>query len=181
MFDRSAFKKQLDAGNLNLPDAALLPNSQTKLGHFFIGDSAFPLSATLMKPYPTSQHKNKNFGREERIYNYRFKIIKVNLSSFEIIRLCRARRVVENAFGLLAVRWRVLLKTLETGHETSDKIIKAACALHNFLIDELGPPPPTMVDNLIMAPVLKRMVNGERLVNFHRLQASVIRVPTVRN
>jgi hypothetical protein len=60
--------------------------------------------------------------------------------------LCRARRCIENTFGILSVRWRILLKSIETSHECADKIVKAACALHNFLIVEEGPPPPSLVD-----------------------------------
>jgi hypothetical protein len=52
---------------------------------------------------------------------------------------------VENAFGLLAVRWRILLKPIETRPELADKITIAACALHNFLLTENGIA-PGMVD-----------------------------------
>lgn len=36
----------------------------------------------------------------------------------------------------MAVMWRVLLTTIATHPTTCDHIVKAICALHNFLIDE---------------------------------------------
>ena len=51
--------------------------------------------------------------------------------------MSRARRVVENAFGIAAQKWRILLKPLETHPSNTIKIIKAICCLHNFLLTEL--------------------------------------------
>lgn len=46
--------------------------------------------------------------------------------------MSRARRVVENAFGILAGRWRCFRKNLEVQPEFVDKIV-SSCCLHNML------------------------------------------------
>lgn len=81
--------------------------------YFIVGDDAFPLTPNLMKPF-----SKRNLTLEERIYNYR---------------LSRARRVVENAFGIMAARFRIFRKEIEVNLETVDLIVKCACTLHNWL------------------------------------------------
>lgn len=104
----------LDKQKLNIPS----PNSNLRDGsaplpYTFIGDDAFPLHENLMKPYG-----HRKLTKEEKIFNYR---------------ICRGRRVVENAFGILASKFRCLLTCLEMGVKSVDKIVLACCALHNFL------------------------------------------------
>lgn len=80
----------------------------------FIGDDAFALSENIMKPFSLT-----GISCNEKVFNYR---------------LCRARRVVENVFGILACRFRVLLSTITlTNVNNVDAIVLACCALHNFL------------------------------------------------
>ncbi|KAH9361526.1 hypothetical protein HPB48_001372 [Haemaphysalis longicornis] len=43
------------------------------------------------------------------------------------------RRCVENAFGITAAMWRILLRTIHLHPDNVDFVIKAACILHNFL------------------------------------------------
>ncbi|KAG8193586.1 hypothetical protein JTE90_000222 [Oedothorax gibbosus] len=78
---------------------------------YVVGDSAFPLMQTLQKPYPEFN------GMPDTLRNYNY-------------RLSRGRRVVENAFGRLKARFRILRK-LENRLDTAVNIIHATCILNN--------------------------------------------------
>ena len=77
---------------LNISKADPLPHSEQLIEYFLVGDDAFASKTWLMKPLPLN-----NMTHQQRVYNYR---------------VSRARRVVENAFGILASRFRCLLVTL---------------------------------------------------------------------
>jgi len=49
--------------------------------------------------------------------------------------LSRARRIVENAFGILASRFRIFHTQINVEPENIVKIVMAAVVLHNFLIE----------------------------------------------
>lgn len=90
IFENSAFFQQYINGKTILPSKPL-PGTDNSV--VFIGDEGFALQTYLMRPYPKATMindvKNKKFN----------------------MRLSRARRVVENAFGiLLAMKWRVFLR-----------------------------------------------------------------------
>lgn len=105
-----------DAGIFNLSALyAALENDLLDLppDHVILGDDAFPLKTYLMKRYPINTAVIK-----EKVFNYR---------------LSRARNKVENAFGILASRFRLFLRPIEVKHETVEKAVWAACTLHNWL------------------------------------------------
>ena len=67
----------------------------------------------LSKPFP-----QKDLNDDRRIFNYR---------------LSRARRVVENAFGILSARFRIFHSTINLKLDSIEKVVLATIALHNYL------------------------------------------------
>lgn len=49
-------------------------------------------------------------------------------------RVSRARRIVENAFGILASRFRIFHTKINIEPIRVESVVMASCALHNFLI-----------------------------------------------
>ncbi|KAJ8913893.1 hypothetical protein NQ315_005690 [Exocentrus adspersus] len=49
--------------------------------------------------------------------------------------LCRARRVIENVFGILAARWRIYRKAIIASQPTVIAIVKATICLHNYIMN----------------------------------------------
>lgn len=122
VFNSSDLKEAIEDDTIGFPDPDPLPDDNVDMPYFLAGDDAFPLRTWLMKPFSRRQLDN-----DERIFNYR---------------LSRGRRVVENAFGILAHRFRVLLTTMQQSPETVTKIVLACVCLHNLLRSgEQGPPP----------------------------------------
>lgn len=79
------FFRSLQNNELEIPDNQCPPQVDYELPYVFLGDEAFPLMNNLLKPY------SKYYaGHDEHIFNYRLSL---------------ARRVVENAFGILASRF----------------------------------------------------------------------------
>ena len=115
VFSESTLKKALGNTTLNLPSAATIEGIPSTICYHIVADDAFPLTQNIMKPYP-----HRNLDNPKRIFNYR---------------LSRARRVVENAFGILANRFRVFLTTIKLSPDKVVDIILAACCLHNFMIE----------------------------------------------
>lgn len=114
VFQNSQLYKDLQDGLLNLPPPSKLHSGQIPVPYVILGDDAFELSDSLMKPYAGYYAK----GSMERVFNYR---------------LSRARRVVENAFGILSSVFRVLRKPLLIRPERASLIVMACAYLHNFL------------------------------------------------
>lgn len=82
-----------------------------------IGDGAFPLMTGLMKPYIISANNTPQQTHFNR-------------------RLSRARVVVEDAFGRLKGRFRILMKRADFQVESINKIIKTCVVLHNICEDQ---------------------------------------------
>ena len=114
VFSNSTFGKAVIEGTLPLPPDSSLPGtSQPDVPYVIIGDAAFPLKINLIRPYP-----GRNLPEPQAIFNYR---------------LSRARRVIENSFGILAARWRIFRRPIIATPDNVVVYTKASIALHNFL------------------------------------------------
>lgn len=73
----------------------------------------------------------------------------------------RARRIVENAFGILVARWRILRNTLIMEPAQAERIVLACVVLHNFLKQECTSRycPPGYADDI--GPKGDILVHGE--------------------
>lgn len=156
IFSNSSIAQLLKAGQLGLPKGtAQLPGSEIRTPCFFVGDEAFPLSPRMMRPY-----SGRGLTPDCRIFNYR---------------LSRARRTIENAFGILSSRWRIFRRPIALCPEFVDDIILATICLHNFLKtrdEEVAPArrlycPPNFVDaedrQEVVRPGMWRDCEGPRL------------------
>jgi len=113
--DVGSYGRNADGGVFQQCDLYPLLENESLLpkGGVLVGYDAFPLKTYLMKPY-----SKINLTKEERVYNYR---------------TSRARRIVENGFGILASRFRIFGHLIPVKVETTIKIVKATCAIHNWL------------------------------------------------
>lgn len=66
-----------------------------------VADDAFPLTSRIMKSYPS-----RALSYLEEVFNYR---------------LSRARRMIKSSFGILANRFRILLKPLNLNPDKVEK------------------------------------------------------------
>lgn len=110
------FGRMLEDGHVELPPPNCLPSTNISTEHTFVGDEAFPLKLYMMRPYSKRQ-----LGDAERVFNYR---------------LSRARRVIENTFGILVSRWQILCKTICASPKNVTLYVSALVCLHNFLMTE---------------------------------------------
>ncbi|KAI4466168.1 hypothetical protein MML48_3g00004821 [Holotrichia oblita] len=110
IFEASNMGQRFEAGQMNVPNYNPLPGENKPCSHVLVGDEAFALKPYLMRSFLYRQSRI-----DPRKENY-------NIS--------RARGVVENVFGILAQRWRILFRPMTTKIET---IVQTACVLHNFL------------------------------------------------
>ncbi|GFG28312.1 hypothetical protein Cfor_11327 [Coptotermes formosanus] len=114
VFNTCSLYEALESGTTKLPPAIPLPGQTQPVPHFFVADDAFAVRHYIMKPYPFKDQPAPN-----RIFNYR---------------LSRARRIVENVFGVIANRFLVLRKPIIQNPQSTVNIVLAVCVLHNFLM-----------------------------------------------
>uniref|UniRef100_A0A1I8M9Y5 DDE Tnp4 domain-containing protein n=1 Tax=Musca domestica TaxID=7370 RepID=A0A1I8M9Y5_MUSDO len=114
VFRKTSFNKGLVNEKLNLPPPEPLPGRTVSVPYVLVADDAFAMTPNILKPFSV-----RNMNAIQRIFNYR---------------LSRARRVIENAFGILSARFRVLPTPIKVDPPKAIKITTACCALHNYLM-----------------------------------------------
>ncbi|KYN03443.1 hypothetical protein ALC62_05712, partial [Cyphomyrmex costatus] len=98
LFDVGAYGSDSDGGILSTSTfrkalyEARLPGSDQETSCYFVADEAFQMSTNIMRSYP-----GRFLNDQKRIFNYR---------------LSRARRTIENTFGILSARWRIFLRSI---------------------------------------------------------------------
>ncbi|XP_046991288.1 uncharacterized protein LOC124596259 [Schistocerca americana] len=105
----------LQENSLKVPQERVLNCSSISVPYVMVAGDAFSLQPYIVKPYKHCE------GEKSKTFNSR---------------LSRARHVVDNAFSILARRFRVVLRTIKLPIEKTEVLIKTVCLLHNFLIDE---------------------------------------------
>ena len=113
IFNTCHLKRKIDDGSIGFPDPAPITQGGRDVPYFILADNTFALKTWLMKPYG-----RRMLTREERIANYR---------------IPRGRRVIENAFGILVSRVRVMMTTIELPPETVRDVVLTCVVLHNIL------------------------------------------------
>jgi hypothetical protein len=97
---------------LHIPDPEPLPGTQKCYPYVLVGDEVFQLQQNLMKPYP-----REVLGIHERVFKDR---------------LSRARRIIENTFGIATERFRIFRRPTHARVELVVNVTKAVVVLHNY-------------------------------------------------
>ena len=114
VLSHSTMGQALEAEQLNLPKPETLEGwGDHNFPYFLIGDEAVALKQWMQRPI-----SGRELPEDQRIFNYR---------------LSRARRVIENPFGILAARWHIFHRPIQGSVGTVQSITQAAVCLHNYL------------------------------------------------
>lgn len=96
----------------DLPSPAPLPGTNIRVPYAVVADDIYPLKPYLMKPFP-----GRGLTKQQRIFNGR---------------LSRARRCIENTFGIMTNTWRRLRTDVIASRENACRYFRAICCMHNF-------------------------------------------------
>lgn len=113
VYNNSKISQKLEHNQLHVPQPSFLPVTDILCPYMVLADDAFAMKSYLMKPY-----SRRGMVKSEVIFDYR---------------LSRARRVVENAFGILANRFRVFRAPIAVRPYTAKRVVLATIAIHNLM------------------------------------------------
>ena len=132
VFKNYSLSTALETDQLIIPKAKPLHERSDPIPYVIVADDAFPLKPYIMKPYNLKEMK-----LEKRFFNYR---------------LFRARRIVENAFGILADRFQVFRSPIRLLPCVQKKWSLSFCHPYVFIIckDVCRVPTIYQVEMLIM-------------------------------
>ncbi|KAJ8034389.1 Protein ALP1-like [Holothuria leucospilota] len=102
IYASSSLGQMLETDTLDVPGPKVLPGAP-HLGtvpHVIVADEAFPLKTYIMRPCP-----GRHLGEERKFFNYR---------------LSRARRIVENAFGILRTKWQIYQRKIQQCNQSCE-------------------------------------------------------------
>ncbi|XP_061716889.1 uncharacterized protein LOC133524757 [Cydia pomonella] len=114
IFASSKLGKRIQNNSLNIPDDKILPGTNIALPHVFVADEAFPLQKHVMRPYPRSRTPSQ----DQKEFNNR---------------QSRARKVVEDAFGILYQKFEIYNKNIRLNPDVVDDVVLTTCILHNVM------------------------------------------------
>ena len=118
----------MDAGrNIIIVFQGSITINGTQIPLMIVGDSAYPMKPWLMRPYTGA-----NLTPKEKTFNYHHSSVRI---------------VVENAFGRLKARWRILKRQLDVHMEEVPYIIGACCTTYVKMLERLPRQTMTMMSN----------------------------------
>ncbi|XP_055908218.1 uncharacterized protein LOC129943037 isoform X1 [Eupeodes corollae] len=118
IFKNSEFGKKFYSNSIQIPPPRDVTDNFQCVPYVIVADDAFTLTENMLKPY-----SKRNLTVEERIFNYR---------------LSRARRVIENSFGILVAKWRIFRTSINAGLSLIEQIVQCCVCLHNWLRHHKG-------------------------------------------
>jgi len=128
VYQRANFYRMLTDGCLNVPQPApIQEGSDVKLLFVLVGDQAFSVTDNVLRPY-----KGYFLSDTKKIFNYR---------------LCRARRFVECAFGILSNKWRIFHRPLKITKPLAKSIVQACVVLLNLVREMDGAHNEDLLEN----------------------------------
>lgn len=118
-FMRSKMGQHINGNTFKIPPPKALPGTDAVVPHVIVADGGFALHDNVMKSYP---RKAAITDRSKLIYNFRHS---------------HARRVSENAFGILSSIFRIFYTPIFCSKDHINNITMAGCILYNLLRNEV--------------------------------------------